>query len=47
MSANFMYATAVLYAGGALSFAVDGKYGWALVCLCWGIGNATLGVMSK
>ena len=47
MSAAFMFAIALMYAGSALSFAVDGKYSWAALCLCWGAGNAILGAISK
>lgn len=46
MSAAFMYSIAVMYAGAAISFYVEGKYLWFVVAVCWGIGNALLAMMS-
>lgn len=46
MSANFMFAIAVMYVGAFASFYIEGKYLWAVVSLCWGVGNALLGLMS-
>lgn len=46
MSAAFMYAIALMYAGAAISFYVEGKYLWFVVAFAWGIGNALLGIES-
>ena len=42
-----MLAIAVMYIGAALSFGLEGKWGWASVSLCWGAGNAILAWMSR
>lgn len=47
MSLNFMLLIAVMYAGAAVSFGIEGKWGWCVVSMCWGLGNAILGLMSK
>lgn len=46
MSANFMFLIAFMYLGAFVSFYIEGKYIWAVVSLCWGIGNALLGLLS-
>lgn len=46
MSAAFMYAIAIMYGAAAVSFYIEGKYLWFVVAVCWGIGNALLGLMS-
>ena len=46
MSAAFMFAIAAMYLAAFLSFYIEGKYLWAVICICWGIGNALLGLMS-
>lgn len=47
MSAGFMVAIAILYCGAAVSFYMEGKYLWFVIAVCWGIGNALLGLMSS
>lgn len=47
MSANFMFFIAACYAGAAISFAIESKFMWAGLALCWGIGNALTGLLSK
>lgn len=42
-----MLVIAALYIGAATAFGVEGKWAWCAVALCWGIGNAILGVISK
>lgn len=46
MSAGFMLAIAIMYVGGFVSFYLEGKYLWAVISLCWGIGNALLAILS-
>jgi hypothetical protein len=46
MSANFMFAIALMYAGAGVSFFIDGKYLWFVLAFCWGIGNAILALIS-
>ena len=38
---------AAVYMMAAGSFAYEGKYAWAVIATCWGIGNALLGMMSR
>lgn len=45
MSSAFMYAIAAMYLGAASAFVWEGKVDWGVVCLCWGLGNAVLGMM--
>jgi hypothetical protein len=47
MSIYFMFFIAACYAGAAVSFAIEGKFMWAGLALCWGIGNALTGMLSK
>ena len=47
MSSTFMLIIGVLYLAAAGSFAWDGKFSWAAVALCWGIGNALLAHLSR
>jgi hypothetical protein len=46
MSANFMFAIALMYVAAFFSFYIEGKYLWAIISLCWGIGNALLGLLA-
>jgi hypothetical protein len=46
VSSGFMFAIAVMYGCAAISFYIEGKYLWFVVAVCWGIGNALLGLMS-
>lgn len=46
MSSAFMFAIAFMYLGAFVSFYIEGKLLWAVVAICWGIGNALLGLMS-
>jgi hypothetical protein len=41
-----MFVIAALYVAAFVSFYIEGKYLWAVVSVCWGIGNALLGLMS-
>jgi hypothetical protein len=47
MSLQFMLAIAVMYVGAAMSFGLEGKWGWCAVSLCWGAGNAILGLIGR
>ena len=47
MSTLFMLAIACMYAGAAVSFAIEAKWEWAVVAVSWAIGNAILGVISR
>ena len=47
MSAFFMLAIAIMYAGAAVSFALEGKAAWAIVACSWGVGNALLAWISR
>ena len=47
MSSNFMFFIAVCYIGAAVSFSLEGKFLWACLALCWGIGNALTGILSR
>jgi len=39
MSVPFAVFIGICYLGFAVSCVVEGKYVWALVGMCWGIGN--------
>lgn len=41
-----MFAIAAMYGCAAAAFFVEGKYIWFVVSVCWGIGNALLGMQS-
>lgn len=47
MSIHFMLLIAGLYLAASVSFAFEGKIEWCLVALCWGVGNAILGIVSQ
>ena len=42
-----MVLIAVMYLGAAGSFAWEQKWEWAVVALCWGLGNALLAHISR
>lgn len=46
MSAHFMLAIAAMYLAACVSFYIEGKYVWAVISICWGIGNALLALLS-
>ena len=46
MSTGFMFAIAAMYLAAAIAFYVEGKLPMFMVALCWGIGNAMLGLES-
>lgn len=47
MSSAFMLLIAAMYAGACVSFMADGKWLWAGVAACWGIGNFLIALLSK
>lgn len=47
VSTTFMLLIALMYAAAMVSFAIDGKWAWSVVSLCWGLGNALLAFISK
>ena len=42
-----MFFIAACYIGAAVSFSLEAKYLWAALALCWGIGNALTGILSR
>ena len=46
MSSNFMFFIAAMYIAAAFFFGCEGRWVWAGVALCWGIGNALIGSLS-
>ena len=46
MSSAFMFAIGAMYLAAAIAFYAEGKLPMFMVALCWGIGNAMLGLES-
>lgn len=47
MSTFFMLAIAAMYAGAAFFYGWEGKWSFAILTTCWGIGNAVLAWISR
>ena len=46
MGRFFMVVIALLYLGASFSFLTERKWLWALVTVCWGIGNLALACLA-
>lgn len=47
MSLQFMLGIAALYACAGVGYFLEGKMEWGLICVCWAVGNALLGMVSQ
>lgn len=47
MSWLLMVLVAIIYMTAAVGYAIEGKYGWAIVTFAWAVSNYALALLSR